>query len=282
MLPWVSDDHSLNGRMSADRWSAFGALLARVHATALTDPLASVLPLEQHSHEPVASAVRSLDGRLRGLAERTGDPIEQAGLGDGRDLREPNDDRTRALAEARALAEEWRAAADRISALLARADSLGRELLARNAPLVVCHGDPHLGNVLIGSGADVWLIDWDDALLAPPERDLLFVLGGVLADAPVSPEEQAWFFEGYGPAQVDPTRLAYYRCTRALEDLAGPAEDILDAGRTDSDRARALAIFRGILSPTGLVRLALSRVPDGGLTASQTRTTGPDLCDGPP
>lgn len=28
----------------------------------------------------------------------------------------------------------------------------------------------------------------------------MFVLGGVLAHAPVSMQEQRWFFEGYGPA----------------------------------------------------------------------------------
>jgi len=33
-----------------------------------------------------------------------------------------------------------------------------------------CHGDPHLGNLLIGADHDVWLIDWDDAFTAPRER----------------------------------------------------------------------------------------------------------------
>ncbi len=74
----------------------------------------------------------------------------------------------------------------------------------------------------------VWLIDWDDAVLAPCERDLMFILdGGVLANAAVSSQEQAWFFDGYGAFDVDSARLAYYRCTRALVDVADPALHII-------------------------------------------------------
>jgi spectinomycin phosphotransferase len=146
------------------------------------------------------------------------------------------------------------------------ADRLGRELRTRHTPGVVCHGDPHLGNVLIGGDAAVWLIDWDDAVLAPRERDLMFVIAGVLAFAPVSPQEQSWFFDGYGDADIDPARLAYYRCTRALEDLADPAAQVLDVhGCAEADRANALSIVQGLLSPTGLVSLALSSLRDLGL-----------------
>ena len=157
-----------------------------------------------------------------------------------------------------------------MSTLLEQADSLGRELRTRHTPGVVCHGDPHLGNVLIGGDDRVWLIDWDDAVLAPRERDLMFVIGGVLAFAPVSPEEQSWFFDGYGAADLDPARLAYYRCTRALEDLAYPAAQVVDVHRcTEAERADALSIVRGVLSPTGLVSLALSSVRDLGLVPDE-------------
>jgi spectinomycin phosphotransferase len=117
--------------------------------------------------------------------------------------------------------------------------------------------------MLLGADERVWLIDWDDAVLAPRERDLMFVIGGVLAFAPVSPEEQSWFFDGYRVADLDPARLAYYRCTRALEDLVYPAAHVVDVHRyTGQERADALSIIRGVLSPTGLVSLALSSVRD--------------------
>jgi spectinomycin phosphotransferase len=249
VMPWVSEDRALGGGMTAEHWAAYGALLADVHATAVTDALVTQLPREDHTHDRVASAARALQRRLKETAH------EPAGSGGNDHL-------------VRALVAEWRTSAGLVTTLLEQADSLGRELRTREAPGVVCHGDPHLGNLLVGAVDRVWLIDWDDAVLAPRERDLMFAIGGVLAFAPVSPQEQSWFFDGYGAdgvgaADLDRTRLAYYRCTRALEDLVDPAAQVLDAHRSsESERADALSIVRGVLSPTGLVSLALSSVRD--------------------
>jgi spectinomycin phosphotransferase len=240
VVPWVRETRALEGEMSPAHWRSYGALLAKIHATAVTDALAKSLPHEDHTHDQVASAARTLGSSLRLTAE---DPAT------GRTVD----------ALVRALAQEWCAAGDRVSTLLDQADRLGRDLHAGEPSSVVCHGDPHLGNVLIGQDERVWLIDWDDAVLAPRERDLMFILGGVLAFAPVTRQQQSWFFEGYGSTDIDPIRLAYYRCARALEDLAFPAAQIVDVHRfTDRERSDALSIVRGVLSPTGLVNLALA------------------------
>lgn len=178
----------------------------------------------------------------------------------------PREDHTheQLASTARALGVQWPEVAGVISSLLAHVDRLGRELRAREAPTVICHGDPHLGNVLLGGDDRVWLVDWDDAVLAPRELDLMFVIGGVLAFAPVTTEEQSWFFGGYGDIDLDPDRLAYYRCTRALVDLAGPAAQAADVSRPERERADAMSIVEGVLSPTGLVDLALSSVGNAG------------------
>lgn len=62
-----------------------------------------------------------------------------------------------------------------------RLAALGEEIRlfqekARAAPSVyrICHGDPTPGNVLVGVDGTPYLIDWDDVILAPPERDLVF------------------------------------------------------------------------------------------------------------
>lgn len=55
--------------------------------------------------------------------------------------------------------------------LLARYDALVLEARALGARTVITHGEPHPGNTMLT--ADGWLlIDWDTALVAPPERDL--------------------------------------------------------------------------------------------------------------
>lgn len=64
--------------------------------------------------------------------------------------------------------------------LLERADELAASLEARKLPHVVCHGDIHAGNVLVGDNGSLYVVDWDTLLLAPRERDLMAIgMGGV-------------------------------------------------------------------------------------------------------
>ena len=55
--------------------------------------------------------------------------------------------------------------------LLARYDALVLAARAQDARTVLTHGEPHPGNTMLTAGGWV-LIDWDTALVAPPERDL--------------------------------------------------------------------------------------------------------------
>lgn len=96
--------------------------------------------------------------------------------------------------------------------------------------LVLCHGDIHPGNVVVGVDGPV-LLDWDLLCLAPREWDLAAMSvwarnwGG----------DSAWFEDfgrGYG-VEVDANRL------RALGDLRDLAATLMAvrAGRRDTDRA---------------------------------------------
>jgi hypothetical protein len=58
-----------------------------------------------------------------------------------------------------------------IGRLLARYDDLVRQARAQPARAVLTHGEIHAGNTMLTAGGWV-LIDWDTALVAPPERDL--------------------------------------------------------------------------------------------------------------
>ncbi|GAB3938097.1 hypothetical protein GCM10027614_17510 [Micromonospora vulcania] len=140
-----------------------------------------------------------------------------------------------------------------MSVLIEEVERLAAE---RPGPSVVCHGDPHLGNLLLGPDGQVWLIDWDDAVLAPAECDLMFVVGGVLAFAPITAEQEVAALAGYGPADIDPTRLAWFLAVRALDDLSDWTSQALDADATAADRTRAARIVRGLVSPVGLITLA--------------------------
>lgn len=122
----------------------------------------------------------------------------------------------------------------------------------------------HPGDPVVDEGGQVWLVDWDDAVIAPREADLMFVVGGVFSHAPVTDEQVQWFFDGYTPltglvrADLDPDLMTYLRCVRALVDvldLIAVAVDV--AGDDEASRRAALGHARRTFGPHGLVTLAL-------------------------
>jgi spectinomycin phosphotransferase len=234
VTPWAPGDPALDVGLSPRQWQAFGSLLGATHRTDVTGDLAAALPWDDLTHAAITERVRATIARLAVA---------------------PADETTTAVWH------EWSEATDRIAALSHHTALLSAALRPTTHEHVVCHGDPHLGNLLAdrnGMADRVWLVDWDDAVLAPRECDLMFVLGGVLAFAPVGDADRVAFFAGYGDVTVDPRLVAYYLGTRALDDVAGWAAQAADPH--DAERDRALDIVRGILSPPGLVDVALSAV----------------------
>jgi spectinomycin phosphotransferase/16S rRNA (guanine(1405)-N(7))-methyltransferase len=67
--------------------------------------------------------------------------------------------------------ELLRAHAEDLPVLIAAYRSLARRAGSWPERMVITHGEPHAGNVIVTAGG-LALIDWDTTLLAPPERDL--------------------------------------------------------------------------------------------------------------
>jgi spectinomycin phosphotransferase len=113
----------------------------------------------------------------------------------------PLSESARALLQARA---------NKVRRLLARFD----RLTERVTPLegVITHGEPHPANLLT-AGAETLLIDWDTVGLAPPERDLWWIIGDVAS------EEARRYTRATG-RPPDPAALALYRLRWALDDLS--------------------------------------------------------------
>jgi spectinomycin phosphotransferase len=161
----------------------------------------------------------------------------------------------------------WREHRGRI---LAAAEAVPR-LAGHITPAVLCHADPHLGNVLAPkTGADddssVWLVDWDDAVLATTELDLMFVLGATYGSEWIGDRERTWFARGYldsGAATAgdlvraaNPARLQYYRLVRALIDVADLTAEAVLPQKEPSARSAASRFVAAELASTGLLALA--------------------------
>jgi spectinomycin phosphotransferase len=119
--------------------------------------------------------------------------------------------------------------------------TLAERLRLQKHPYVICHADLHPANVIRDPAGDVFVIDWDEVMLAPKERDFIFVR---------HPHDDA-FFRGYGEAAINEEALTYYRLERDIQDLIECAK-IACNGENDSagDDARqsALQLLQNILA----------------------------------
>jgi spectinomycin phosphotransferase len=213
--------------LSPAQWRQLGAAMRQVHSVPLT-PLDRLV-----GRETFRPAGRELLPQLEArLATASADPV----VGE--------------------LARFWRARQGAIDALVDRADRLGRDAAGSPSRQVLCHGDLHPWNVLVDTGQRLWIVDWDEAVLAPRERDLMFVVGGI-GHGLVRPGDTDRFLEGYGEAGIDPHLLAYYRNAWAVQDIAAYGEQALLApGLGQASRRDAVEGFKDLFAPGNIVDLA--------------------------
>jgi spectinomycin phosphotransferase len=229
LYPFVAGRNAVEAGMTAGQWRTFGTTLRAIHDSGLAVRFAGRLPAETFGL-PSAAVLRE----VLGLAQRP--PIPS-----------PAGQRLGTL---------LRGQADRIGTMIGRATELGESLCGKSFAHVLCHADIHAANVLVADDGRILLVDWDGPMLAPRERDLMFVIGSRIART-VEPHEQAWFFEGYGDIRVDPNAIVYYRYERIIEDLGefGTSvfryRDLPEASREDQ-----VALAESLFEPGGDVETA--------------------------
>lgn len=229
LYPFVEGRDGYAVVLSPQQWAAFGAAMKRLHTMALPPALAGCIPREGYSARWRESLKRSLD------LVRAGDWAEPV------------------AAEAAAF---MRAHGDESLDLIARAERYARALQAHPRPAVACHSDAHAANLLIDGDGRLYIVDWDDPILAPKERDLMFI-GGMQGFAGTTPEEEErLFYRGYGPVEIDPVALAYYRYERIIVDLAIYCEELLLTDEGGADRPQSLRYLMSNFEPGGTIDMA--------------------------
>ena len=153
------------------------------------------------------------------------------------------------------LAEFIKSKQSEITRLIERAEQLASELQSKSLELVLCHTDIHGGNILISDNGELYIVDWDDPILAPKERDLMFIGGGI-DYIWKSQQEEAIFYEGYGKTEINIAALAYYRYERVIEDLAVICEQILLTDEGGADRERSFGWFTSNFEPGQTIDIA--------------------------
>ena len=156
------------------------------------------------------------------------------------------------------LAEFIKTKRSEIIHLIERAEQLAKELQSKALEFVLCHTDIHGGNILIGTDGKppvLYIVDWDNPILSPKERDLMFIGGGI-DEIWKSQLEEVVFYEGYGKTDINLSALAYYRYERVIEDLAVICEQLLLTDEGGADRERSFGWFTSNFEPGQTIEIA--------------------------
>lgn len=235
LYPFITGATGMARGLTAQQWIEFGSLLRRVHTSVLTPSLARLV--KRDAFVPMgADMLRRLQAHL---ADTTlSEPVTMA------------------------LAQHWQARQSVIGAVLQQAEELGQRLAATAPPSLLCHADIHTNNVMLDETGRLWIVDWDETIVAPRERDLMFVIGGISRRL-VGPDQEALFLQGYGTIEVDRLALAYYRYAWAVSDISAYGEQICfrpDLGAIT--RQESVEFFQSLFRPGAIVDIALgSAIP---------------------
>ncbi len=227
LYPYIEGRDGYEVDLSDRQWIEYGQTLKRIHDVSLPAELTRLI--KQESYSPYWR--EELKKHLERIEKETfTDPI------------------------AARLAEFLNARRGQVLDLIQRTASLALSLRDQPRDFVLCHSDIHPGNLLINAD-DFYIVDWDDPILAPIERDLMFIGAGISGKRHKE-SETALFFQGYGQQPIDPTALTYFRCARIIEDLAVECDHILSTIAGDQDREQSFKYLRSNFAPGGEIDIA--------------------------
>jgi spectinomycin phosphotransferase len=210
LYPFIVGEGRYEMTLTPDQWRSFGAILRRIHDAPLPDEVAASIPRETFvPHAGYSAAIGAVDALIAGRE-----------FGNAYD---------------RQFAEFWKAHQSTIHRVHQRAIQLGRMLQTNPPRFVLCHADIHKGNLLREPDGRLHVVDWDQPILAPKERDFVFILGG---DPDALTADESLFMKGYGAADIDLLALAYYRYEWCVQDIGSFGETILLTPGTGDDTKR--------------------------------------------
>ncbi|HXF28256.1 MAG TPA: phosphotransferase, partial [Chlamydiales bacterium] len=256
VYPFIEGQDGFSRNLTDNQWLTLGKALRQVHE--IDVPLSIQNRIRREAYSPQwRKAVRSLYMHIE--AEPIGDEI------------------------AIKLLQFMKENALVIGRLVDRAEQLGQKLQDtspenQSLQFVLCHSDIHGGNVLMDRNDTIYIVDWDEPIMAPKERDLMFIDGGV-GNVWNKPHEETLFYKGYGKTEVHSTSLAYYRHERIVEDIALICQELLlttanGKNRPNKSRQNMYKQFIDMFEPRGVVDIAFKTDEERDEKDSHKRTKG--------
>lgn len=228
VFPYVDGQNGFCRNLTDDQWVVLGKVLRQVHKFNVPPSIKDMIRKEAYSDKwrrAAGALFAHVDSHLNG---------DETAL------------------KLQAFMKEHRAVIHR---LIDRAEVLGQKIQEQSHEFVLCHSDIHGGNVLIDESGSLFIVDWDDPMMAPKERDLMFIGGGV-ANVWNHPREEALFYKGYGKTEINQVILSYYRHERIVEDIVEYGQALLLTPDGGEDRVEMFKQFRGMFEQNGVVDIA--------------------------
>lgn len=234
LYPFVVGKDGYERPLTDLQWTEFGTALKQLHTiplpTSLTQPLKREI-FSPHWRETVRHFLQRME------QDTFAEPV------------------------AAAMAAFLQSKKEETLALVERTEQLAQLLLNEAAPFILCHADIHVWNLLISDEGRLYMVDWDTLILAPKERDLMFVGSGLGGNGRSPQEETNLFYQGYGQTSVNPIGLAYYRYERIIEDIGVSCEQIFLSDAGGEDRPQALKYLKSNFQPNGTIAMARQADP---------------------
>lgn len=228
VYPFIDAPNGFTKTLTAHQWLQLGETLKKIHTTSVPSSIQNQLRKETYStkwYETVRSFYRKIE------TKSSDDKITT----DFKAFFKQNDSIIKQLVES--------------------AEKLAKIIQPDPNQYVLCHSDIHAGNVLV-TNESIYIIDWDEPMLAPKERDLMFIGGGV-GSVWNKPAEIQYFYTGYGKTNIDKTILAYYRYERIIE-IAIYGQDLLSNDKSGESRLEMLQHFKNMFEPNDVIEIAFA------------------------
>ncbi|HCI79159.1 MAG TPA: aminoglycoside phosphotransferase family protein [Ktedonobacter sp.] len=232
VYPYIEGDTSWSG-MTDEQWKETGAIFKHIHQA----------PLLVSGFESIRKETFDVMGYSRWIHAFKAQHIHAENDKNVSDARQ-------------VLLASWRRHQITIDTAIRHMEKLAAVLQKQSLPYVICHADLHPANLIRDRLGHVHVIDWDEVMLAPKERDFIFV-----RETPVDTSMTASippFFQGYGQTEINWIALTYYRYERVIQDVIECTrevffkEDVSEEARVD-----AAQLFDEVLSRDGEMETAL-------------------------
>ncbi len=228
LYPFILGNEAMQVGMTDAQWTEFGSTLKRIHATEPPYDISQYVKRETF----VPKWSRYATELHKQVNARNYDDPHQKGL-----------------------ADFWKKNNQTIQTLIERTEMIGRLLQQSDLEFLLCHADIHTANILITQDQKMFIVDWDDTLLAPKERDLMFVLG----EGSNHTREEQMFFKGYGNVVINQLALAYYRYEWCVQEIGDFGERVFSTKDTgEMTKQESVAGFKKLFLHDDVIESALN------------------------